>query len=484
MKKIIFIGLMIAMSGLALTSCDDQNKGLEPDKVYLSRRGVVIESTYSLGEPVKVSLWANKSGIKKSAVRITYLIDGNLLTQLAADNPEQTCRLLPANCYTLPSNMTFDLAPGDEYAKFEFTYDPAAIMAESQGVYQEDLLALPIRIKVEGNGVDITDEMDNGDYAILVFDVMKPVINITNTMLPDLNVTLGETGMANYVLPVGIDFVSKWNINFMLETDSATLAAAVDAYNSANGTAMKLLPPSSLYINSETAVLSEGGTEAGLSFNIDKEKVQVGGALLPLILTGVSSPLYVGNDSIAFLTVRGMANRLPRAGWMATSHTFHPGNEADKVLDGLEGGDIDFNIGNYYHVAWKGEYNGFADDDPYVIINMGEKKTVAQVEIFPRYQGMQRFTPTDANNTANDAVVAALNILGYEIHTSDDGALWTKQSNTYTCPATQKSLVIDLYNSVETQYVKVYLITPGRNDPTNKNVANTVALVELYVRGF
>jgi hypothetical protein len=486
MKRTIYKGIVAVVSALSLlASCQTENdKGIEPDKVYLPKRGVVVESVYDLGTPMTMSLWTDKSGRGKQSATVTYSVDESLLAQIAADDPTKSYTLLPASCYTLPSQLTYQLAPGDEYAKFDFSYDPATIVAAQGGVYGAQTMALPLRISVSGDAT-VSDEINDApDYAVIVFNVMKPVVTITNTNLNDLKVTLGETGDTLYTLPVGMNFDNQWDVTFGLETDPAALQTLVDAYNAANNSNMRLLDPTALTVDATTATLPQGTNATSLAFRIDRSKVQVGASVLPLRLADVSSPLYADENAVAYLVVRGVANRLDRTGWTASAHTFHAGNGPEKLLDGAPDGNEDLNLGDNYQIAWKSEYGGFADDNPYVIIDMQRPESVAEVEVFPRYQGMAVFSPTADNSTVNTSVVAQHNVFGYTVYASLDGVTWTQQCDYFTCPAATKDVIIDLYSSVEARYVKVEMDTPGRRTPTNKSVANTVGLMEVYLRGF
>jgi hypothetical protein len=447
-------------------SCEDNRlNGLEPDKVYLSRHGIIEESVFDLGEDVIVDLWANKSGIKGTSATVIFSVDEQVLTDFAAKY-DTLYSLLPENQYRILNGTSFYLSGDEQYAKFRFSYNPAAIVHELYaGEYEKTQYALPVKITVETGEVDITDEMEDGGYAIIVFRIKKPVINIRQTDFQELAVTAGETGTENITVPVELDFASKWDLQFGFSTDEQTLSDAVAEYNAANGVNYTLLPPEAYSMLTENPALPVGQQVAEVSFVIRKEQVPLGNYVLPFVLNRVTEPIQIGNNNKAFVVVKAVAERLDRTGWTATARTHDGAYPPEKVLDGDE---TDGNV-SYWHVSYKAALGNCADLDPWLKIEMPEAKTVGQVEIYPRYAGMI------SNN--------ALHVQGYEIFTSDTGGdgTWTKQAE-IRCPNTTRMVLIDI-PMIETRFVKIGVLSDGKLSQ-QCGAGNTVGIMEIYLRGY
>lgn len=461
MKQLYKTILLVAV--VLFYSCEDHRMdGMEPDKVFLVKRGLVTESVYNIGEMVTTNYWTYKSGNSGTSCTITYEIDEEFLNQYNTENGT-SYSLVPENCYTV-NETRFTISGKELHAPFDFTYDPALILAASDGAYEANEFALPIRIIPEG--VALTDENlegGAGDRALVVFHVKKPVLNILRDDFEALAITAGTSGTVNYSFDVGMPFTSKWDVNFSFSTDPQVLSDALDTYNAKHGVDYELLASNAYEIVTENLSIPVGGDRVEVEFSVDRTKVNLGNFVLPLVLSDVSSPLFAGSDSIVFLPVRCVANRLsPTANWMATASTVHVPNNPELIFDG--------DLASFWHVAWKGELGGKIDPDPWVIIDMNETKTIYQVEVFPRYQGM----PGVFEN----------HIDGYEIFTSETGeeGSWTGHGYHDASSVEGKSraqFIFDLTEPTTARYIKVDITN---NQPINGG--NTVGLMEVYLRGY
>jgi hypothetical protein len=449
-----------------LFSCEDHRMdGMEPDKVFLAKRGLVTESVYNIGETVTANYWTYKSGVGITTCTVEYQIDAAVLEQYNLENGT-AYKLLPEDCYTL-GDTRFTFSGKDLHAPFSFTYDPALIVEASGGTYETNEYALPIRIIPDG--VELTNENLGGgsaDQVIVVFNVKKPVLNILRDDFEAFAITAGETGTANYTFEAGMPFTSKWDISFGFSTDPQVLNNALNVYNTANGVSYELLGSDAYSILTENLTIPVGGDRIQVEFSIDRTEVDLGNFVLPLVLSDVSSPLLAGPDSMIFLPVRCVANRLtPASGWVATASTYNaqsPANLPRYIFDG--------DLTSYWHVVFKGQNGGLKDPDPWVMIDMNETKTICQVEIYPRYQGM--------------AGVGVNNIDGYEIFTSETGTdgSWTGHGYHDASSVSDKSrsqFLFDLTEPTPARFVKVKITN---NQPLTGG--NTVGLMEVYLRGY
>src|SRR5690606_29732558 len=152
---------------------------------------------------------------------IEYRVDSELLEAYNAEHGT-TYELLPENCYQLGETQ-FTIAGKAMHAPFAFTYDPALIVAASEGVYESQEFVLPIRVVSEG--VACTDENPEGtpDQLLIVFDIKQPTLNILRGDFEPLTITAGQVGKVSYSFDVGMPFTSKWDVQFGFSTDAAVL---------------------------------------------------------------------------------------------------------------------------------------------------------------------------------------------------------------------------------------------------------------------
>ncbi len=465
MKRLI---LLIPVFTSLWLSCEDHRMdGLEPDKVYLAKRGLVIESVYNIGEIVTANFWTYKSGYLGTSCTINYEIDEAILNTFNSENGTNYT-LLPGNCYTL-GETSFTISGKEMHAPFSFTYDPALIVEAAGGAYESNNFVLPIRIIPEG--VEITNENlagDNADQVIVVFNIKRPELNILRDDFEALAITAGETGAVGYKFEIGMPFISKWDVSFGFSSEPEALENALNVYNTEHGVNYELLSDEAYDFLTDDMTIPVGKSDLQVDFMIDREKVDLGNFVLPLILTDVSFPIYAGSDSLIFLPVRCVANKIiPTVDWMVTASTYNKQGVAslpEYLIDGIEG-----DVNKYWHVVWKGQNGGLKDPDPWVMIDMKENRTIYQVEVFPRCPGTPGFSGIN-------------NIDGYEIFTSTTGeeGSWTGHGYHDASSPTDKSrkqFLFDLITPTTTRFVKIKITNNSAND-------NTVGLFEIYLRGY
>ncbi len=448
------INLILLMGSMLLYACEDHRlDGMEPDKVYLAKSGLITESTYDLGEKVTAEYWTYKSGISGTTAVIEYKIDNVLLEAYNVEHGT-TYDPLPENCYEL-GETRFTIGGKEMHAPFAFTYDPALIVAASEGVYESQEFVLPIRIISEG--VEITDENPEGtpDQLLIVFDIKQPTLNILRGDFEPLTITAGQVGKVSYSFDVGMPFTSKWDVQFGFSTDAAVLDEAVDSYNTQIGSNYTLLPQSVYELVTADLSVAEGNDFVTAEVEIDREKIGLGNFVLPLVLSDISAPLFAGHDSVIFIPIQSAANRLEVMDtWEATASTFNAANPPANVIDG--------DPATFWHVVYKGQNGGLKDPDPWVMIDLKELRTIYQVEVMP-------------TQTAN--------IDGYEILTSETGedGDWTGHGfHEASSPAdkARTQWLFDLQAPTTTRFVKVRITN---NQPSTGG--NTVGVGEVYLRG-
>lgn len=366
MKRLLYVMTM----PLLLAACQDNRlDGLEPDRIYLPKSGVQIEESYTIGETAVAQLWTYKSSYNGSSCRVTYTIDPDLLT--ACNTAGGTdYELLPESCYEIPDN-TVEISGRDEYGRFSVNYSPEKIVELCGGTYGREKYALPFRIS--SAEVETTDR----NTAILVFRVKEPVIGMLSESTPEIKFDYGASEVLMQSVKFGMDFESKWDCAFTLESDPALLEQALAAYNSANGTAYALLPADAYRLSQTEGVVKTGMDAVSVDVAIDPAKCNSGLYAVPVVLTDVASPLRLNPAArTCIVPVNCVGRYVDKTGWTVQVSSVNPNYGKPEYL-------IDGNIGTYWHPAGR-DFGLGRDDAPWAVVDMKRTVRVSCFEIDPR----------------------------------------------------------------------------------------------------
>lgn len=438
MKKNILYAL--AFSVMVFTGCEDnRDADLPGDQVYLSRHGLTEEVAYAVGEEATLDLWTNRSGLNNSSCTVEYTISPAVLTTYNAENGT-AYKMLPESCYTLGEHKLV-ISGKDHYAKFRLKYSPEKI-AELAG-YGESEYVLPFEIKVDGLALG---DVEDGNIAIVRFDIRKPTIQVTQSAMEDITIPSGgeeivETGITT----ITADFINKWDIDLTISND----AALVDAYNEANGTNYQTMPSGSYTQEPATVALKAGEQSVNVKYKIDRTKLQLGSKyLLPVQLKSTSKFYIHETKYIRYIEVEYVDPIIPQSNWEV--HDYRDTEVGDG--DG-PGALIDDDITSYWHAQWSSG-SLLPSWITVKLTDMSKTATVSQVELYARQ-----------NNASGPKTV--------EIWTSMDGENFTLAGTlAFQNVTTVQKVVLD--HPVQARYVKMNI--------TEKN-NNSVAMGEMYVRG-
>lgn len=438
MKKNILYAL--AFSVMVFTGCEDnRDADLPGDQVYLSRHGLTEEVAYAVGEEATLDLWTNRSGLNNSSCTVEYTISPAVLTAYNAENGT-AYKMLPESCYTLGEHKLV-ISGKDHYAKFRLKYSPEKI-AELAG-YGESEYVLPFEIKVDGLALG---DVEDGNIAIVRFDIRKPTIQVTQSAMEDITIPSGgeeivETGITT----ITADFINKWDIDLTISND----AALVDAYNEANGTNYQTMPSGSYTQEPATVALKAGEQSVNVKYKIDRTKLQLGSKyLLPVQLKSTSKFYIHETKYIRYIEVEYVDPIIPQSNWEV--HDYRDTEVGDG--DG-PGALIDDDITSYWHAQWSSG-SLLPSWITVKLTDMSKTATVSQVELYARQ-----------NNASGPKTV--------EIWTSMDGENFTLAGTlAFQNVTTVQKVVLD--HPVQARYVKMNI--------TEKN-NNSVAMGEMYVRG-
>lgn len=366
MKKLLYIMLM----SLAFAACEDKRlDGLEPDYIYLPKSGVQIEEAYTIGETAVAHLWTYKSSYNGTSCRVTYTLDPELLATYNAENAT-AYEMLPESCYDIPQH-TIEISGKDEYGRFTVNYSPEKIVELCGGVYGVQKYALPFRI--DSDEVAITDK----NSAILVFQVKEPVVKMSAKSVAELKFNYGSSETVMQTVKFGMDFSSKWDCAFTLETDTEVLEQALADYNTANGTIYTLLPAEAYELSVTEGTIKVDMNTVSVNVTVDPAKCSSGLFAVPVVLAGVEPPLHLSEpDKVCIVPVNCVGNYVDKTGWTVQVSSVNPNYGKPEYL-------IDGDINTYWHPAGR-DFGAGRDDAPYAIVDMKKTVRVSCFEVDPR----------------------------------------------------------------------------------------------------
>ena len=366
MKKLLYIMTM----SLLLAACQDNRlDGLEPDRIYLPKSGVQTEEAYTIGETAVAQLWTYKSSYNGTGCRVTYTIDPDLLTAYNAANGT-AYELLPESCYEIPQS-TVEISGKDEYGRFTVNYSPEKIVELSGGVYDQEKYALPFRIS--SDEVETTDK----NTSILVFRIKEPVVKMLSKSVAEIKFNYGASETMRQTVKFGMDFGSKWDCAFALETDDAVLAQALADYNAANKTIYTLLPADAYELSMTEGTIKVDMETVSVDVTVDPAKCKSGLYAVPVMLAGVEQPLRLSEtDNICIVPVNCVGNYVDKTGWTVQVSSVNPNWGKPEYL-------IDGDINTYWHPAGR-DFGAGRDDAPWAVADMKKTVRVTCFEIDPR----------------------------------------------------------------------------------------------------
>jgi len=415
MNRLIYISLLLA----SLFACEDNRRQLlTPDKVYLVRTGLNIEESFDTGSKYTSQIWANKSGLNNSSCSVSFKVDAAALSAYNAAN-DTDYELLPASCYTL-GQQEFALTGAEQYARFQFEYDPATLVAEWEKLHGDEpdfskygLTHFVLPVSITSQGVDLVEE---ASQSFIQFAVNEPLLSLTVGSFDMTRVFEGETGFIEKTIEIGTAFDNRWDAAIEIETDRAALKAAISA--AAQGTVrysetrlksktvgdteefsgvlthiVGVLPPADAYTVSGELSLKAGVSRTTLTVVIDKSKLHPGLNLIPVQLKSVTEPLKVNPlQNACFIPVQLVPDRSSLTVKSSSSH--QSADYAPKRVLGLIDGDFD--------TSWRpgvgtASYpSGIANDNsPAIVVDLGAVTDVGALELWTRGPGERQGSRTE-----------------------------------------------------------------------------------------
>ncbi|MDR0574007.1 MAG: DUF1735 domain-containing protein [Tannerella sp.] len=440
MKNNILLYTIIAVLTGFFSCEDNRRQNLLPDKVYLVRKGMNVEESFDIGEKYVSQIWANKSGLNNTSCTVNFSVDPTALERYNNVTGSRF-ELLPASCYAI-TRQTFTIKGEEQYAKFQFEYDPAAIVEEWEkahgmepGFSKYGLTNYVLPVSIVSEGVDV---MEDANTSFVRFAVNEPLISILTDHFDMVRVFEGETGVIEKTIEIGTSFENRWSAAVTLENDRAGLSEQVTAAKGEikyTETRLKskmpedmedfsntlthiegVLPPDDAFVISGGLSLTSGVSKLTISVTVDKSKLYPGLNIIPVKLTGVTEPLKVSpGKNVCYIPVQFVPDRSGTPVKSSSSH--QSADYSPKRIAGIFDGDFD--------TSWRPGVGsasfpgGIANDNnPAIVTDLGKETDVTAVEFWTRGPGERQGSRTETYRASPSY------IRNVKIYVSSDSQCW------------------------------------------------------------
>lgn len=296
MKKIVFISLLT--TALAFnTACTDEvayDQEEYASVLHMKTSGVVNLEFYNIGQDVTFETFVSRGGTDPSIAGEASLVvftEEELATYNAGYGSD--FKLLPADCYTMPTKVLFESGQGSVPVKF-------VLKSNIGNLDQTKSYILPVRIASENHNV-----YEYKNSLLLHPEVITPTVSLEHSGVQKMTMGVGDDPV-KFETSLLFDYFNEWAFTVNMNTSRAELQELVDRYNSDNsatGITYQLLPEANYTMPSSVAFTADDFSK-GLSVEINAENnLQEGDYLLPIVLkniTGAPLPFEV-SDRICYI---------------------------------------------------------------------------------------------------------------------------------------------------------------------------------------
>lgn len=226
---------------LMMTSCNQDylDEYMVDDKIYLNEAGLKTPAVFNWGTYTH-DLYVIKGGKGFQGAQVKLVIDETLLADYNSANGT-SYEIMPQECYEL-KEAQISFGKEDYRKSFKIDFNPETILNLGNETSQ---YALPCRMEILNNSIEAAEE--DRMVTILVPDVKQPYLKLGNSGLMKPGTSFVPSSDDEYVFytKVRTNYHNQWDLTYTLEVDAAALAA----YNEANGTSYKLLPEAAYEFN-------------------------------------------------------------------------------------------------------------------------------------------------------------------------------------------------------------------------------------------
>ena len=122
-----------------------------------------------------------------------------------------------------------------------------------------------------------------------------------------------------------MDFESKWECEYSIDTDQDALKALVDEYNAKNSTSFALMSPEAYSISSPEGKISIGDKSVSLDIELDPSAGHSGRYIIPVALKSVDSPLKVSEQAkVCYVVVNCLGQYVDKSDWTLEVSSANP----------------------------------------------------------------------------------------------------------------------------------------------------------------
>lgn len=397
MKTKIWIALSVAVCQMTLfTACDDNKKEFLDDYstvLYFLNSGVQPLTLYKTGESTIVRTVINKAGsdLNSKATAHVALLAETWLNDYNMENGT-AYKCLPAHCYTLPTNTSFEFSgKKDTYKTLDVVFDPDAIYE----LDTKENYVLPL-------GLTSTDSVNVAKNELLYFPTVNiPTVYFGKTGYTRNDFADGGAEEMNFSLPLMMSILNKWNFTCKVEVDPTLL----DEYNAQNDLNYRLLPGTSYAISgSGTVTYTEADQSKSLEISVNNKQLNYGNYVLPLRLIDCTKEGFLIDVTknaclygISYIPDINKLNTVPLTVSMLSSN-------AEEPYEGSLTNLLDGDPTTYFHSA----YSWTVGASHHLQVNLGKEYTAFTFS----------FTTRHNNNTGNPTSII--------LYGSTDGTTFTK----------------------------------------------------------
>ncbi|MDR1097721.1 MAG: DUF1735 domain-containing protein [Tannerella sp.] len=359
------------------SACEDARMDfMVDDTLYLLNPGFQETETFNWGD-YSHHLYVIKSGRGQQGTQVEIRVNGSVLTEYNGEN-SASCKLLPENCYTIPSNrLSFGREDYRASVPVDFNVQAIAALQAQTG----DSYALPVELFVLNGSVEGAER--ERMTALLSPVVKEPYLEMDNPglFLPRLALSVNSYDEQIVYSKVHTNYFNQWDLSYTLEIDPGIL----NAYNASNAEKYELLPDGAFEIDPSTWKIPAKRNDQYIRIKINKKNLVLdngnylfGNYAIPVRLASVSMHGIHPERSTMLYPVIFQPGELDRTGWEIPEWNSciseEPQYESlNRILENM----LDGNAATYWGSKW---------DEPkpfpyYFVFDMKEAYTLFRIGI-------------------------------------------------------------------------------------------------------
>ena len=341
MKKSI-LSITLCMFAFLQVSCEDNREQYLDDYstiLYFRDSGEIEYSIYKTEEKADYAISVVKAGSDKRSVTAVEmkLMDESLLTDYNEGHGTHY-KILPSGCYSIETGqLAFNTT--DMYKRINLSFYTKAVDA-LQGEEDSDNYVVPLILCNSDDSINVEKK-----YVFVKPEVVTPLVSFERTGYVMNTFSEKDKPLIDLTLPLWLSIENKWSFDCYTEVNEELL----DIYNQEQGVNFMLLP-SELYTMNEGGVVKmtpEG--ENRLNITVNREGLNYGNYVLPLLLTGISletiEPDPTKNSCLLGVSYVPNADNLQSIHLTESMISYHPNSICEGAVEYL----IDDDPNTYFH---------------------------------------------------------------------------------------------------------------------------------------